>query len=150
MTERAAAYEEWARTRLDAFGERVQRRLMLGALVSGVDYVQAVRRRRELRDELRNAMRNLDVVLTAAAPGEAPKIDAIARWDVFAAPSFTIPFNVSGYPAMSVCSGFGPSGLPLSLQIVGKPFQEATVFQVADAFEKSTAFRGKRPAMIAA
>jgi aspartyl-tRNA(Asn)/glutamyl-tRNA(Gln) amidotransferase subunit A len=150
MTERAAAYEEWARTRLDEFGERVQRRLMLGALVSGVDYVQAVRRRRELRDELRNAMRNLDVVLTAAAPGEAPKIDAIARWDVFAAPSFTIPFNVSGYPAMSVCSGFGPSGLPLSLQIVGKPFQEATVFQVADAFEKGTAFRGKRPAMIAA
>ena len=150
MTERAAAYEEWARTRLKEFGERVQRRLMLGALVSGVDYVQAVRRRRELRDELRDAMRGLDVVLTAAAPGEAPKMDAIPRWDVFASPSFTIPFNVSGYPAMSVCSGFGPSGLPLSLQIVGKPFQEATVFQVADAFEKATAFRNNRPAMIAA
>ena len=148
MVERASAYEEWARTRLDGFGERVQRRLMLGALVSGVDYVQAVRRRRELRDQLRDAMRGLDVVLTAAAPGEAPKMDAIPRWDVFDRPSFTIPFNVSGYPAMSVCSGFGPTGLPLSLQIVGKPFQEATVFQVADAFEKSTSFRSKRPAMV--
>lgn len=93
-------------------------------------------------------MRGLDVVLTAAAPGEAPKMDAIPRWDVFDRPSFTIPFNVSGYPAMSVCSGFGPTGLPLSLQIVGKPFQEATVFQVADAFEKSTSFRSKRPAMV--
>jgi aspartyl-tRNA(Asn)/glutamyl-tRNA(Gln) amidotransferase subunit A len=148
MTERAAAYEEWARTRLEGFGDRVQRRLMLGALVSGVDYVQAVRRRRELRDELRDAMRGLDVVLTAAAPGEAPKIDAIPRWDVFDRPSFTIPFNVAGYPAMSVCSGFGPQGLPLSLQIVGKPFQEATVFQVADAFEKATSFRARRPAMV--
>ena len=148
MVERAAAYEEWARTRLDGFGDRVQRRLMLGALVSGVDYVQAVRRRRELRDELRDAMRGLDVVLTAAAPGEAPKMDAIPRWDVFDRPSFTIPFNVAGYPAMSVCSGFGPQGLPLSLQIVGKPFQEATVFQVADAFEKATSFRSRRPAMV--
>ena len=148
MVERAAAYEEWARSNLGGFGERVQRRLMLGALVTGVDYVQAVRRRRELRDQLREAMRGLDVVLTAAAPGEAPKMDAIARWDVFDRPSFTIPFNVAGYPAMSICAGFGPQGLPLSLQIVGKPFQEATVFQVADAFEKATSFRTKRPAMV--
>ncbi len=148
MVERATAYEEWARTRLDGFGERVQRRLMLGALVSGVDYVQAVRRRRELRDQLRDAMRGLDAVLTAAAPGEAPTMDAIPRWDVFDRPSFTIPFNVAGYPAMSICAGFGPQGLPLSLQIVGKPFQEATVFQIADAFEKATAFRGQRPAMV--
>ena len=107
MTERAAAYEEWARTRLNEFSERVQRRLMLGALVSGVDYVQAVRRRRELRAELQAAMDGLDVVITAGAAGEAPKLDAVARWDVFAAPSFTIPFNVAGYPAIAVCTGFG-------------------------------------------
>jgi aspartyl-tRNA(Asn)/glutamyl-tRNA(Gln) amidotransferase subunit A len=147
LAERAAAYDEWARTRLDRFGARVQRRMMLGAMVSGVDYVQAVRRRRELRDELRDAMRGLDVVVTAAAPGEAPKIDSIPEWDTFAQPSFTMPFNVAGYPAMSVCAGFGPTGLPLSLQIVGKPFQEATVFQIADAFENATGFRAKRPTM---
>ncbi|MDR3539121.1 MAG: amidase [Acetobacteraceae bacterium] len=150
MTERAAAYEEWARTRLGDFGDRVQRRLMLGALVSGVDYVQAVRRRRELQAELKAAMAGLDVVITAGAPGEAAKLDAIARWDVFAAPNFTIPFNVTGSPAICVCSGFGPAGLPVSLQIVGKPFQEATVFRIADAFEKATDFRTKRPAMVAA
>jgi aspartyl-tRNA(Asn)/glutamyl-tRNA(Gln) amidotransferase subunit A len=147
MTERAAAYEEWARTRLGDFGDRVQRRLMLGALVSGVDYVQAVRRRRELRAELQAAMAGLDVVITAGAANEAPKLDAVARWDVFAAPSFTIPFNVSGYPAIAVCTGFGPAGLPVSMQIVGKPFQEAVVFQVADAFEKATDFRSRRPSL---
>jgi aspartyl-tRNA(Asn)/glutamyl-tRNA(Gln) amidotransferase subunit A len=117
-------------------------------MVSGVDYVQAVRRRRELRAELKMAMAELDVVITAGAPGEAPKIDAIPRWDVFAAPSFTMPFNVSGYPAIAVCTGFGPQGLPVSMQIVGKPFQEPTVFRVADAFEKATDFRNTRPAMI--
>ena len=69
MTERAAAYEEWSRTRLGDFSERLRSRLMLGALVSGVDYVQAVRRRRELRAELQAAMRGLDVVLTATGRG---------------------------------------------------------------------------------
>jgi aspartyl-tRNA(Asn)/glutamyl-tRNA(Gln) amidotransferase subunit A len=145
ITERATAYEEWARTRLADFGERVQRRLHLGALVSGVDYVQAVRRRRELRAELKAAMAGLDVVLTAAAQGEAPKIDAIPKWDTFAAPSFTMPFNVAGYPAMSICAGFGEGGLPVAIQLVGKPFDEPTLFRVADAFEKATAFRNSRP-----
>ena len=61
-----------------------------------------------------------------------------------------MPFNVSGYPAISVCSGFGAGGLPVSMQLVGKPFQEATVFQIADAFEKATGFRSRRPALAAA
>jgi len=148
ITERAAAYEEWARTRLGDFGDRVQRRLMLGALVSGVDYVQAVRRRRELRAELQRAMRGLDVVLTAAQPAEAPKIDAVPVWDTFAAPSFTMPFNVAGYPAISVCAGFGEGGLPVAIQLVGKPFQEPTVLRLADAYEKATDWRSRRPAML--
>jgi aspartyl-tRNA(Asn)/glutamyl-tRNA(Gln) amidotransferase subunit A len=149
IVERAAAYEEWASTRLGDFSERVQRRLHLGALVSGVDYVQAVRRRRELRAELQAAMRNLDVVITAGAQDEAPKMDAIPRWDSFANPSFTMPFNVTGYPAMCVCSGFGPGGLPVSVQVAGKPFRDAMVLRVGDALEKATAFRSRRPALVA-
>src|ERR1051325_5303198 len=147
ITERASAYGDWARTRLGGFSERVQRRLMLGALVSGVDYVQAVRRRRELRAELKAAMAGLDVVLTAAAPGEAPKIDNVPVWDVFDRPSFTIPFNVAGYPAMSICAGYGEGGLPVAVQLVGKPFDEATLFRAADAFEKATPHRNARPAL---
>jgi len=148
ITERAAAYEEWARERLGDFSERVQRRLHLGALVSGVDYVQAVRRRRELRSELQAAMRELDVVITAGAPGEAARMDAIPKWDLFDKPNFTMPFNVTGYPALCVCSGFGPAGLPVSVQIVGKPFQDAMVLRAGDAFEKATGSRSKRPAMV--
>jgi aspartyl-tRNA(Asn)/glutamyl-tRNA(Gln) amidotransferase subunit A len=50
---------------------------------------------------------------------------------------------------LCVCSGFGPGGLPVSVQIVGKPFQEATVLRVGDAFEKATDSRSRRPAMVA-
>jgi len=145
IVERGAAYEEWARTRLQDFGERMRSRLMLSAFVSGVDYLQAVRRRRELRAELKAAMADLDVLLTAVFPNEAPQIDTIPKWDVFQQPSFMMPFNVAGYPAMSTCSGFGAGGLPVAMQLVGKPFQEATVLRVADAFEKATPFRERRP-----
>jgi aspartyl-tRNA(Asn)/glutamyl-tRNA(Gln) amidotransferase subunit A len=147
ITERAAAYEEWARTRLGDFGERMRSRLMLGAFVSGVDYVQAVRRRRELRAELQAAMAGLDVVVTATQPAEAARIDVVPKWDLFAAPNFTMPFNVAGYPAISVCAGFGAGGLPVAIQLVGKPFQEPTLFRAADAFEKATPFRDRRPAL---
>src|SRR3954466_16333034 len=75
ITERAAAYDEWAKTRLGDFSARVQQRLLLGALVSGVGDVQEVRRRRELRAELQAAMASLDVVLTATQPQEAQRID---------------------------------------------------------------------------
>jgi Asp-tRNA(Asn)/Glu-tRNA(Gln) amidotransferase A subunit family amidase len=150
ITERAAAYEEWARTRLGDFSERLRSRLMLGAFVTGVDYVQATRRRRELRAELQAAMRGLDVVLTATQPSEAARIDAVPKWDLFAAPNFTMPFNVAGYPAISVCAGFGAGGLPVAIQLVGKPFQEPTLFRIADAFEKATPFRDRRSPLVAA
>jgi aspartyl-tRNA(Asn)/glutamyl-tRNA(Gln) amidotransferase subunit A len=145
ITERAAAYEEWARTRLRDFGERMRSRLMLGAFVSGVDYVQALRRRRELRAELKAAMADLDLVLTAVFPNEAARIDAVPKWDTFGPTSFMMPFNVAGYPAMSVCAGFGAGNLPVAIQLVGKPFQEATVVRAADAFEKATPHRDRRP-----
>src|SRR6185503_5470022 len=141
-------YEEWARTRLPDFGERMRSRLMLGAFGSGVDYVQAVRRRRELRAELKAAMADLDVVLTAVFPNEAAKIDAVPKWDTFQPASLMMPFNVAGYPAMSVCSGFGDAGLPAAIQLVGRPFQEATVLRIADAFEKTTPHRDKRPSIV--
>jgi aspartyl-tRNA(Asn)/glutamyl-tRNA(Gln) amidotransferase subunit A len=61
-----------------------------------------------------------------------------------------MPFNVAGYPAISVCAGFGSSGLPVAIQLAGKPFQEPTLFRVADAFEKATPFRAQRPSMVSA
>jgi len=49
---------------------------------------------------------------------------------------FTAPFNVTGLPALAIPTGLAPNGMPVSMQIIGKPFDEATVFQVADAYER--------------
>jgi aspartyl-tRNA(Asn)/glutamyl-tRNA(Gln) amidotransferase subunit A len=86
----------------------------------------------------------------ATQPAEAAKIDAVPKWDLSDKPGFMMPFNVAGYPAISVCAGFRDGGLPVAIQLVGKPFQEPTIFRVADAFEKATPFRGQRPALITA
>jgi aspartyl-tRNA(Asn)/glutamyl-tRNA(Gln) amidotransferase subunit A len=69
---------------------------------------------------------------------------------LFERPSFTMPFNVAGYPAISVCSGFGAGGLPLAIQLVGKPFEEPGLLRIADAFEKATNFRNARPTLVGA
>ncbi|MFT5448173.1 MAG: aspartyl-tRNA(Asn)/glutamyl-tRNA(Gln) amidotransferase subunit A [Gammaproteobacteria bacterium] len=143
--ERAAAYEELAREDLSRFSIRVQKRLQFATLFSGVDYVQAIRRRRELRDEMTKAMSDCDILLTAASPGEAPPINAVPIWDVLQKPSFTNPCNVSGFPAISICAGFGKGGLPVAIQLIAKPFQEDTLFRAAHAFETATEFRAHRP-----
>jgi aspartyl-tRNA(Asn)/glutamyl-tRNA(Gln) amidotransferase subunit A len=119
--------------------------MVLAGLFSAADYVQAVRRRRELVDELDRAMEGLDLVMTAAAPSEAPKIDAVGKFTLMERPSLTMPFNVTGTPAMSVCCGYTAEGLPLSFQIVGKRFDDSTVLRVAHAYEQATPWRARRP-----
>jgi len=103
-----------------------------------------------LRAELKAAMAGLDVVLSASQTAEAPDINEVPVWDTFAAPSFTMPFNVAGYPAITVCAGFGAGGLPVAVQLVGRPFEEPGLLRIADAYEKATDFRNSRPSLVTA
>src|SRR5439155_8809067 len=102
-----AVHEANLRTRFTDYGEIFRDRMALAGLITGADYVQALRRRRELVDELDGAMADLDLVMTAATPSEAPLIDAVPKFAILERPSLTMPFNVTGSPAMSVCCGFG-------------------------------------------
>ena len=147
VTEAYAAHEPWLRTRFNDYGELLRDRMALGALVSGPDYVQALRRRRELCAAVQAAMAGVDLLLTAAATGEAPPIDQVPKWAMFGPPSLTMPFNVTGQPALSVCSGFGDGGLPVSIQLAGRPFKDATVLAAGMAFEAGTGFRARRPSL---
>jgi aspartyl-tRNA(Asn)/glutamyl-tRNA(Gln) amidotransferase subunit A len=142
-----AIHEANLRTRFTDYGEIFRDRMALAGLITGADYVQALRRRRELIDELDRAMADLDLVMTAAAPSEVPPIDAVPKFAILDRPSLTMPFNVTGSPAMSVCCGFGDGGLPLSFQIAGKRFDDATVLRLAHAYEQATPWRGRRPAL---
>jgi aspartyl-tRNA(Asn)/glutamyl-tRNA(Gln) amidotransferase subunit A len=147
MSEAYAIHEANLRSRFTDFGEIFRDRMALAGLWTAADYVQALRRRRELVDELDRAMASLDLVMTAAAPSEAPKIDEVPKFAIMERPSLTMPFNVTGSPAMSVCCGFTVAGLPLSFQIVGKRFADATVLRAADAYERATPWRERRPAL---
>lgn len=145
MTQRPAAYDEMMRANLDKFGERLRNRLLMSLFISGVDHVQATRLRRELCAELACAMAGVDVQLTAVQAKEAPHINNVPQWENLEKPNFTMPFNVSGYPAISICSGFGAGGLPVAMQLIAKPFAEAKLFQVAHAYEQTTEWRRIRP-----
>src|SRR5438067_2992261 len=144
LCEAYAIHEANLRRRFTDFGENSRDRMVLAGLVSGADYVQALRRRRELFAELDRAMADLDLVMTAAAATEAPLIDKVPKFTIMNPPSLTMPFNVTGSPAMSVCCGYTDAGLPLSFQIVGKRFQDATVLRLAHAYEQATPWRQNR------
>ena len=140
-----AIHEANLRTRFTDYGEIFRDRMVLAGLITGADYVQALRLRRELVDELDRAMADLDLVMTAAVPSEAPRIDTGSKFATLDRPSLTMPFNVTGSPAMSVCCGFGDGGLPLSFQIAGKRFADATVLRLGHAYEQETPWRDRRP-----
>jgi len=145
LTEGYAVHQATLRERFGDYGEAFRDRMALAALISGGDYVQAVRRRRELVAEFATAMADLDLAITAAAPSEAPAIDAVGKFAIFERPMLTMPFNVTGTPAMSVCCGYSAAGLPLALQLAGKPFDETTVLRAAHAYEMATPWRSVRP-----
>jgi aspartyl-tRNA(Asn)/glutamyl-tRNA(Gln) amidotransferase subunit A len=147
LAEPYAIHETNLRARFTDFGEVFRSRMALGGLLTSADYIQAVRRRRELIDEFDLAMENFDIILTATTRSEAPQIDTVGKFSILERPLLTLPFNVTGSPAMSVCCGYSENGLPLSMQIVGKRFDDATVLRVADAYEQATPWRKRRPVL---
>jgi len=147
VTEAFTLHGPWMKDRFHDYGELFRDRVALAATVSGPDMVQTARRRRVLCLEMAAAMQDLDIIISAAAPGEAPRIADVTKWTNMEKPSFTMPFNVTGFPAMSICTGYGEGGLPLSMQLVGKPFTEPTLFRAAHAYETAMPWRNSRPAM---
>ena len=145
ITEAFALHAPWLRTRYNDYAEMFRDRVAMAALVTGSDITQAQRQRRVLCQEMAAAMADLDILVTASAPGEAPLIADVPKWTSMEKPSFTMPFNLTGFPAISVCTGFGAGGLPVAMQLVGKPFAETTVFRAAHAYERATQWRRRRP-----
>ena len=135
------------RSRPGDFGEDFLGRALGAVLISGPDYVEAQRERRLMLQEFDAAFRRFDAFVTATAPAPAPAFGAWRTEQFWQKASFTTPFNVSGGPALSLCMGFNLAGLPLALQIAGRPFDEATVLRIGHAFEQATPWRSRRPAL---
>lgn len=146
MSEAYAVHEADLQARPELYGPYMRARILPGALMSAADYIQALRRKRELTAALASQMAGVGAALVAGSAGPAPRIDGVQANSFYAGPpSITAPFNATGAPALSVPAGFHASGLPLSVQIVAKPFDEASAYRVGVAVEAALAERGRRP-----
>jgi aspartyl-tRNA(Asn)/glutamyl-tRNA(Gln) amidotransferase subunit A len=146
-SEAFAIHEQDYQTRPLDFGLLTYLRMTLGAFVTAADLHQAMRLRRELSLAVNLQFKTYDALITASALVPAP---AFADIDPNTPPNLpvqTMPFNVTGNPAMSIPTGFSVSGLPLSMQIVGRAFDERTVLRIGAAFESATGLSARRPAL---
>jgi aspartyl-tRNA(Asn)/glutamyl-tRNA(Gln) amidotransferase subunit A len=153
-SEALAYHAAWMRSRPQDYQPDVRERLRMGAFVSGAHYVRAQQLRALVRSEIDDALAKRDVLLAPATPIAAPLLGerettlGDGRSDVRSALiRLTRPFNYSGHPAGSAPCGFTAGGLPIGLQIVGRPFDEATVLRVVDAYQRLTDWHTRRPAI---
>ncbi|GIO27995.1 Asp-tRNA(Asn)/Glu-tRNA(Gln) amidotransferase subunit GatA [Ornithinibacillus bavariensis] len=140
------------KSRSEGFGEEVKRRIMLGtfALSSGyydAYYKKAQKVRTLIKNDFDKIFETYDVVIGPTTPTPAFKVgekidDPLT---MYANDILTIPVNLAGVPGISIPCGFSPDGLPIGLQIIGKHFDEATVYRAAHAFEQATDHHTKRP-----
>jgi aspartyl-tRNA(Asn)/glutamyl-tRNA(Gln) amidotransferase subunit A len=142
-----AIHEQDYQTRPLDFGLLTYLRMTLGAFITGPDLHQAMRLRRELSQAVNLELKDVDALITASALLPAPAFADIAPDSPPYWPIQTMPFNVTGNPAMSIPTGFSASGLPLSMQIVGRAFDEATVLRIGAAFEAATGLNVRRPVL---
>lgn len=146
-TEAFAIHEQDYQRRPLDFGQLTYLRMTLGAFVTGADIQQAMRLRRELARAVNLQLKNYDALITASALMPAPAFADIDPDNPPNWPIQTMPFNVTGNPAMSIPTGFSASGLPLSMQIVGRAFDESMVLRIGAAFESATGLSARRPAL---
>jgi aspartyl-tRNA(Asn)/glutamyl-tRNA(Gln) amidotransferase subunit A len=142
-------HERWLKERPQDYGARARERLLAGAELRAVDYLQAVRWRLRLRDQTAAAFANIDVAITASSMDPACRIDDDAALAANYWRQARMPFNVTGQPGLVIPRGFSKAGLPLSMQLVGRPFTEPMLYRVAQFYEDATGWTKRHPAGLA-
>lgn len=142
-------------SRSQGFGHEAKRRILLGTFVLSAGYYEAYylkgqKVRTLIRQDFEKAFKEVDLILTPTAPTAAFKIgekssDPLA---MYLSDIFTIPVNLAGVPAISVPCGVTSAGLPIGMQLIGRPFEEETIFRGAYAFEQETEFYKKKPNLL--
>jgi aspartyl-tRNA(Asn)/glutamyl-tRNA(Gln) amidotransferase subunit A len=154
LVEAASYHERNLRGRAQDYGDDVRLRLYAAGNFLATDYVKSQRARTLLRQAMAEAFKQADVIVAPTLPAFPPLIKEyfvrsgdMREHVIDAFIRFNNPFNLTGLPAVSVPCGFGSAGLPVGLQIVGKPFDEAGVLRLAHAYQTQTDWHKKRPAL---
>ena len=139
-------HREMAARSPEKYREGTRIRLYMGALVSAQDFLRAQRLRRRLRHEVDTLLARCDALVFPGQAGPAQRFEDVSTLEVMA-PSgrYTSPWNLLGLPAVCVPSGFTRAGLPVSIQIVGRAGEDATVLRIARAYERATEWHRRRP-----
>ena len=145
FSEAYAYHERDLQERSDKYGKYTRQQIQQGAFFTAADYVQAQRVRSLIKEDAQRALADVDVLITPTMLTFAPTFagydpDALRRL-----PTFTGIWNLTGLPALSVCCGFSEIGMPMGMQIVGRPFDEATVLRVGDAYQQLTDWHTRTP-----
>jgi aspartyl-tRNA(Asn)/glutamyl-tRNA(Gln) amidotransferase subunit A len=155
LVEAAAFHEPWLRTQAKAYQPEIALRLKWGLLLPVSAYVKAQRLRSLLCRDVERLWADVDVLMVPATMMPAHRIgETLARFPTRemstreALLRLMRPFNLTGLPAMSIPCGFTAGGLPIGLQIAGKPFDEATVLRLAHAYEQQTDWHQRRPPLV--
>ncbi|MDF2234018.1 Asp-tRNA(Asn)/Glu-tRNA(Gln) amidotransferase subunit GatA [Albimonas sp. CAU 1670] len=141
----------YEKSRAEGFGAEVQRRVMIGAYVLSAGYYDAYYLRAQkvrtlIKRDFEQAFETVDAILTPATPSPAFGIGEMADADpvkMYLNDVFTVTVNLAGLPGAAVPTGLSPSGLPLGLQIIGKPWGEAEMLDIAYALERSAGFTAR-------
>jgi len=145
MAEAYAYHESDIREHPELYGDVLRERILAGALVTASEYTQAQRIRSEICRETAEVLKTVDVLASPTALKPATPF-AQAFDPEFAFPKSNMaPFNLTGLPTLALPCGFSASGLPVSFQLSGRPFEEATVLRAGHAYEQATAWHTRRP-----
>jgi aspartyl-tRNA(Asn)/glutamyl-tRNA(Gln) amidotransferase subunit A len=146
VTSDAAAFHQERMNNLpEEFGKDVFKRLQSGAACSSGEYVLARRLQVELRRRYEELFEHYDILLTPTTPIAAPETGADAVERARLLTRFTAPFNLTGLPAISLPCGFTAQGLPIGMQLVARPWDEARLLQAAYAYEQATVWQQRKP-----
>jgi aspartyl-tRNA(Asn)/glutamyl-tRNA(Gln) amidotransferase subunit A len=144
----------YMRTRDEGFGVEVKRRIMLGTYALSAGYYEAYYKKAQqvrtlIRRDFEEAFQQVDVLVAPTAPTPAFKIGEKIDdpLQMYLSDVFTITINLAGIPALSIPCGFSSAGLPIGLQIIGKPFAEETILRAAHAFEQQTDYHRRKPSL---
>jgi aspartyl-tRNA(Asn)/glutamyl-tRNA(Gln) amidotransferase subunit A len=139
-------HRETAARSPEKFQEGTRIRLYMGALVSAQDFLRAQRLRARFRREIDGLLARSDALIFPGMAAPAPRFEEVSSLEVMTPASrYTSPWNLLGLPAVSVPSGFTRAGLPVSIQIVGRAGDDATVLRIARAYERVTEWHRRRP-----
>ena len=138
----------YEKTRSEGFGDEVKRRIMIGTYVlsSGyydAYYLKAQKVRRLIKNDFNNVFQKVDAILTPSTPSSAFKIGDKSNDPVsmYLNDIFTVPVNLAGLPGISIPAGLDKKGYPLGLQIIGKPFEEQNILNIAYSMEDKINFK---------